>query len=190
MDIYCGMIGHLQAVGHVAGEADVKDGGSDSMVLDDVYDTGHERAGLPGKGAARFENHAEVRPAGVKVTQCLDEELNVVVLAGHEMTSAEVDPLEPGEPWGEFFYNMFECACECFCAALAVAVDVEAFDIGGEGFGSGEVCSEDSEAGTWRAGVVEFGFYLAVFGIDAEAEGDGEGARVRATPNGLRGGRL
>ena len=160
------MIGHLQAVGHVAGERDVEDGGADAVVLDDIYDGGDEGARLPGKGAAGLENHTEMGPAGMEVAQGLDEEVGVVVRTGHEVTAAEVDPLQTGEPGGELIYNMYERAREGLGAALAVAVDMESFDGGGKVFGGGEVAGEDAEAGAGGAGVVELGLYLAVFGVD------------------------
>ena len=103
-----GIIGHLQAVGHVTGEADIEDGCADAVVLDNIDNRGNEGACLPGKGAAWFENHAQMRPAGAEVAKGLDEELDVVSFARHQMTTAEVNPLQTGKPGGEFLHNMFE----------------------------------------------------------------------------------
>ena len=108
-------------------------------------------------------------PAGVKGEEGLDEEINIVALAGHEVATAKVNPLEMGKPRGEFIYNMFERAREGFGTALAMAMDVETLDGRWEIGGRGEVGSKDTEAGAGGAGVVELGLNLAVFGIDTEA---------------------
>lgn len=175
MDLHFRIIRHFEAVGHVAGEADVEDGGADAVVLHDVDYAGHEGACLPGEGTAGFEYHAQVWPSGVEVAQGLDEQLHVVVLAGHEVASAEVDPFQTGKPGGELINYMYERARESLGGALAMAVDVESFDFLREVVGRGEVAGEDSEAGAWGAGVVELSLYLAVLGVDAEAK--------RPTPN-------
>jgi len=130
--LHFGMIGHFEAVGHVTGEADVEDGCLDSVVFHDVNNAGYEGTGLPGKSAAGFQYHLKVRPSGVEVTQGLNQEFNIVVLAGHQMAAAKVYPLELREPWRELIYNMYERARESLGAALAVAVDMETFDILGE----------------------------------------------------------
>ena len=165
------IIGHFEAVGHVAGEADVEDGGFDAVVLHDINYGGHEGACLPGEGTAGFEDHAEVWPAGVEVLQGADEELDVITLARHEMSTAEVDPLELGEPGGELINNMYERAREGIGTTLAMAVDMETLDGSGEVVGRWQVLGQNAKARAWGAGVIEFGLYLAVLGVDAEAEG-------------------
>ena len=47
-----GHIRHFEAIGHVAGETDVKNGGADAFVFDDVLDFRDERPRLPRERAA------------------------------------------------------------------------------------------------------------------------------------------
>ena len=58
-----GLVGHFQAVGHVAGEADVENGGADAAVFYNIYDFGRQYAGLPGEGGTGFEDDAQMRIA-------------------------------------------------------------------------------------------------------------------------------
>lgn len=107
----------------------------------------------------------------MEVTECADEEFHIIALAGHEMSSAEVNPLELREPGRELIYNMYERARESVGAALTMTMDMKTFDGFGEFAGRREVLGQDAEAGTWGAGIVEFCLYLAVFGVNAQAEG-------------------
>ena len=86
------------------------------------------------------------------------------------MATAKVYPLELREPWRELIYNMYERARESFGAALAVTVDMEAFDVLGEVGGRRQVTGQYTKTGSWGAGIVEFCFDLAVFGVDAQSE--------------------
>ena len=59
VDVLCashfGIVRHLQAVGHVAGEADVEYGCAYAFVLYDVHHVADQRSCLPGEGAAGLE---------------------------------------------------------------------------------------------------------------------------------------
>ena len=46
---YIWVVWHLQAVGHVTGEAHIQDSRPYALVLYDVHHTGHQRSRLPGK---------------------------------------------------------------------------------------------------------------------------------------------
>lgn len=92
------IIWHLEAIGHVAGEGNIEDGGADAMVLNNIYDGGNKGTRLPCEGRTRFKDHLKMRVAGMEVTEGLHEEFHVIVLACHEMTATEIDPLELREP--------------------------------------------------------------------------------------------
>jgi hypothetical protein len=104
--------------------------------------------------------------AGVEAAERFDEELHVVVLTGHQMTAAEIDPLELREPAREFFFDMNERAREVLCRAFAMAMNMKAFECRRE-LGR-KILSEDAETGAWGTGVVELCLYLTIFGIDAK----------------------
>ena len=74
-----GMVGHFQAVGHVAGETYVEDGRLDAVVLHDIYYLRDERPRLPSKGTAGLKDDAQVRIALVQSLEQADEVLDVVV---------------------------------------------------------------------------------------------------------------
>ena len=123
-------IGHFQTVGHVAGEGDIKDGSFDAVILHNIDDTGHEGACLPGKGTAGFKNHAQMGEAAMEILQGADKQFHIVVLSGHEVSAAEVDPFELREPRRELIYNMYERARESLGSTLTMAMDVEALQCG------------------------------------------------------------
>jgi hypothetical protein len=113
----------------------------------------------------------------MEVTECADKQLHIIALAGHEMSSAEVNPLELREPGRELIYNMYERARESVGAALTMTMDMKTFDGFGEFTGRREVLGQDAEAGTGSTGVIQLCLYLTVLWIHTQAEG-----RSRPTP--------
>ena len=53
-----------------------------------------------------------------------------------------------------------------------MAMDVEALNGSWEMFWRREIGSQHAKAGAWSTRIVKLGFNLAVFGVDAKAEGD------------------
>ena len=65
-----------------------------------VHDVEHGRdqfPRFPGDGAARFQDHFQMRVARTKSLQGLDQMLNIVALPSHQMPASKVDPLQLGE---------------------------------------------------------------------------------------------
>ncbi len=135
---------HLKTVGHVAGEADIEDGGLDALVLDYVNNLADEWTCLPSEGRAWFEDDLEVWVAGVELVDGPDEQFHIVVLACHEVATTEVYPLELWKPSAELVLDVGKGAGEHIASALAVAVDMEALDVGREGVG--QLVGEDAKA--------------------------------------------
>ena len=95
------LIGHLEAVRHVAGEGDVDDGRTYPVVLHDVDDARGEEAGLPGEGAPRLEDELELGMTCLELLQHAHEALHVVVLTRHQVSAAHIQPLDVGEDMGK-----------------------------------------------------------------------------------------
>ena len=161
-------IRHLQAVGHVAGEADVEDGSTDAFVLHNIHHAGYQRTRLPGKGTTWLEDNLQPRIALVKSIHETYQPLNVVVLACHQMATTEVNPLQLREPLRELLLDMLQRALKDIAATLAMAMAMEALDVVGQLFR--QLVGRNTKASTWRTGVVEQRLYLGIFGIDAQAQ--------------------
>ena len=101
-------IGHLQAVGHVAGEAHIEDGSTDALVFHDVHHVAHQRTCLPGKGATRFEDNLQPGVALVQSLKYADEQFYVVVLARHQVSSTKVKPFQLWEPFSKVFLDVHQ----------------------------------------------------------------------------------
>lgn len=170
---HSGVVGHFEAVGHVAGEGHVEQGGLDAVVLHDVHDGGHERAGLPGEGRARLKDEAQAGVLAAEGLQQADEVGRVVVLPRHEVAAAEVEPLDAVEPAAELLLDVRQRVLQGVAAALAVAMAVEALYAVGQRVG--QVLGQHAEARAGGAGIVEFRLYLAVFRVDAQPAGDAFG---------------
>ena len=67
------MVWHLEAVRHMACEADVDDGRLDAFVLDDVHDVGHEEPRLPSESRAWLHDELEPRIAVMEVVERTDQ---------------------------------------------------------------------------------------------------------------------
>ena len=165
---HLGIIGHLQTVGHVAGEADVEDGGADALVLYDVNHAADQRTGLPGKGAAWFEDNLQVGIALMETLHETHQSLDVVVLARHQMATAEVNPLYLREPLRKLLLNMLQRALKDVGAALTMTMAMEATNVAGQLLW--QLVGSDAKAGAWGTRVVEQCLYLRIFGIDAQAQ--------------------
>ena len=103
--------------------------------------------------------------ARLEALEQLDEVLGVVASTGHEMASAHVDPFDLREPWGKALFDHAECVFEVVGGGFAERVEVETLDAIGE-LGR-ELVANDAKARAWRAWVVEVGFDIGIFGIDA-----------------------
>ena len=55
------LIRHFQTVGHVTGKADVKNGGTDTTALDNIYHLGSQYPGLPGESRTGLKDDAQMR---------------------------------------------------------------------------------------------------------------------------------
>ena len=100
------MIGHLQAVGHMASETYVEDSCLNAMVLHNILHLTHQRSRLPSEGTSRLQDHMKPRIALVEAFQCLHQQVTVVVLSSHQMTATKIDPFQLTEPTGEFLFDM------------------------------------------------------------------------------------
>ena len=165
---YCGMVGHFEAVGHVAGEAHVEYGGLNTVVFHDVNNFCLERTCLPSEGGPGFEYELKVGILGLEGYERTYEVLHVVVLSRHEMSAAKVEPFEAGQPSAEFFFDVGQRVFQCVGGTFAVAVAVETYNTFGQSFFL-KLTLEHTEARSGSAGIVEFGFDLASFGIDAQS---------------------
>ena len=127
-------IGHLQAVGHVAGERHVEHRRTHAAVLNDVLHGRNQVTRPPSEGAAGLQDDAEPGIAGVETAEQGHQRIDVVVGTGHEVAAAKIDPLDLGKPFGKMVFYMYERAREDVGAALAMAMAMEARCYrGGEG---------------------------------------------------------
>ena len=166
-----GLIGHLQTVGHVAGEAHVEDGSADTAVFNDIDHLGAEYTSLPSERRAGLQDDTQVGIAGMEPLQEDNEMVDVIVLAGHEVATAQVEPLQLGKPTGKTGFEVNQGALQLVRGGLAVAMTMKALDALRELVG--QLVGHHAKASTWGAGVIEFSLDLGVFGIDTQAAGDG-----------------
>ena len=100
------MIWHFKTIGHVACEADIKDGSLDSSIIHNIHNMGHKRSSLPGKGASWFKYHFQMGITLVETFHYTFQQLYIVTFASHQMASSEIDPFYLREPRREFFFYM------------------------------------------------------------------------------------
>ena len=105
------------------------------MVFHHIDTLCHERSGLPGKGAPGFEYYLEPGITSLEIPECTDKAWNIVVLPCHEVTSAEVDPLQLREPSCELLLYVCQCALKDITSTLAMAVYMEAVYVIGQSVG-------------------------------------------------------
>ena len=101
-----GPIGHLQTVGHVAGKRDIEDGGTDAVIGHDVHDARNQRPCLPPERRTGFEDDAEPRIPLVQAFEQGYEVFDVIVTTGHQMATAQVEPLDLLEPSAKLSLQM------------------------------------------------------------------------------------
>ena len=109
---YGWLVGHLQTIGHVTGEAGIDDCGLDASILHDVHHLSHEWSGLPRKGTAWFQDDSQMWIAGMEVLQGFDKQFHIVILTCHQMPTTEINPLELRKPFRELLFNMLQCTCK------------------------------------------------------------------------------
>ena len=160
------LIGHFEAVGHVAGKGDVEYGGAYLVVLDDVDHGRDQRAGLPAECAAGFENEFEVGVTLFEIPEEMDQVVGVIPLAGHEVAAAHVEPFDLREQVAESLLDPHECLFEVVGGRLAQRVEVQPFDALRQ---RGQFVGGDAQSRPGGTRVVEVGFYLGVFGVDAQS---------------------
>ena len=121
------MVGHLEAVRHVARKAHVENGRANALVLHDVHHLRHQGACLPGKGRARFENNAEMRIARMKSAQRTDKALHIVILSRHQVATTEVKPRHFGQQMTKLLLDVYQRMFERRSRTFAMAVAVKSF---------------------------------------------------------------
>ena len=72
---HLGEIWHLQAIGHVAREADIKNGRQDTLILYHINHMRHQRSRLPGKGTTRLKDDLQPRVTAMEVLHHQDQQL-------------------------------------------------------------------------------------------------------------------
>ena len=164
-----GAVGHFQNVGHVGGCGDIENGDLHA-IFDDVDDTANENSSARGNCFAGLEEDFELWVAGPGFLDEANEAGDIVVVRGDEVASAHVEPFHLAEVFVEFGKDVFKGTLEGVGSLLAEGVKVETLD-------SLKVvfihdASQDAEAGSGSAWVVNFGAGFGVFGIDAQAGGN------------------
>ena len=165
-----GFVGHFEAVGHVAGEGGVDDGRGDAAVLDDVHDGRLQVARLPEEGRSGLEDEREVRVGGAETAEGVDEQVDVVAGARHQVAAAHVQPTHLWQPAPEALLDGAERLHEVLGRRFAEGVEVQPLDARGQSVG--QLVGGDAHARSGGAGVVERRAYLGIFGVDAQAAGD------------------
>ena len=148
---HLGIVRHLQTIGHVAGEADIKDSSLNALVLHHIHYVRNEWPSLPGKGTSRLKYHLQPRIALVEFLHQRDEQTG--------------NPLQLREPPRELSFDMRQRALEHVCPTLAMAVTMEALDILRQLLW--QLVGRDTEPCTRGTGVIEQRFHLGIFGIHA-----------------------
>ena len=166
-----GLVRHFQAIGHVTGETHIENGRADASTFHDIDYGRHQGTGLPGKGGTGFQNNLQVRITALETLQQSDEVVGIVVLAGHQVTTTQVEPLDLGEPATEFFLDVLQGAFQFIRAGFAMTVTMEAVDTGRQL--QGQQVGRHPETGTGSTGIVKLDFHLGIFGIDANTAGNG-----------------
>ena len=113
----------------MTGETDIEDSRTYAFILNDIDDMRHQRSRLPGKGAAWFQNNLQPGVALVEALHQTDEPFYVVVLTRHQMSAAEIDPFELGEPFGELLLDMGQRPLKHICPTLAMTMTMKTADI-------------------------------------------------------------
>lgn len=157
------LVGHLQTVGHVAGERDIENGGLNAVVLDDIDDLRHKRPCLPGEGAARLEDDMQVGIATMQALQDMNKVFNVIVLARHQMSATKIKPFELWEPLAELRFKVLQCMLQSRGGTFAMTMTMETLDTGWQYLG--QLLRKDTKATTRGTGIVKLGLYLAVFWV-------------------------
>ena len=158
----------------MAGETDVEDGGTDVLVLHDIYHAGYQRTSLPSKGTTGLEDNLQPRIALMESLHETNQALNVVVLARNQMTTTKVDPLNLREPLRELLFDMLQRALKDVAATLTMTMAMETLDIAGQRVR--QFVGRNTKAGAWSTGIVEQRLYLRILRIDAQSQ------RARSCP--------
>ena len=107
-----GLIRHFKTVGHVAGEADVENGRTDATAFDNIHHLGGEDSGLPGESRTGLEDDTQMRIALFQSLQQAGQMPGIIILAGHQVAAAQVEPLDLRKPRRELLFKMLQSALE------------------------------------------------------------------------------
>ena len=162
-------VGHLEAVGHVAGERDVEHRRAHAAVLDDVLDGRDQIARAPGEGAARFEDQPQVGVARPELAQQGDQLIAVVVGVRHQVAAAHVEPLDAVEQVAEALLDGLKGQPQVLGARFAEDVEMESLDALGE---FAQLFGRDAQTRAGDARVVEVGLDGRIARVDPQTARD------------------
>ena len=163
---HVGLVGHFQAVGHVARKAGVEHGRAYAVVFHNVQDLGGQVSCAPEERRSWLKDDLQVGKLAMPFLQQVNEQANVVSLARHQVSAAHVEPLGLLKPGAEFLFHLHENLLQRGGVVFAQAVEVQAVQSGRQ-FG-GELALEYAQARTWGARVVQVGLYLGILGVDSQ----------------------
>ena len=135
----------------------------------DIDDLSEEGTGLPAEGGAGLENDLQVGIAATQPKECFFEQSNVVAFSRQQMSSAEIQPFEAGQPASKAFFEMHQRARQIFRRTFAVTMTMKTLD--GCGQFVGQFVGEHAETTARRTGIVEFRFNFTILRVDAQSDG-------------------
>ena len=96
----------------------------------------------------------------------INQKMGIIVAAGHEVASTQIEPLELGEPTTELALDMRKRTLQNIGTALAMAMAVESLDMSRQLLR--KLVGRHSEAGSRSTGIVEQCAHLGITGIDTQ----------------------
>ena len=102
----------------------------------------------------------------MEVLQCFDEQLHIIVLASHQVSTPKVNPLQLRKPPRELLFNMHQCPCKNIATRLTMAMNMEPLHILRQSVG--QIPCQHSKPRPRRTRIVQLRLYLAIFRINTQ----------------------
>ena len=150
----------------MAGERHVEHRRTHAAVLNDVLHGRNQVTRPPSEGAAGLQDQAQVRIFRLELLQNADQLVAIVILVGHKVSAAHIEPFDPVEETTETLFDGIERQAQMFGAGLAQHVEMQSFHPGGQLL---QLPGRNTQPRTGHARVIEIGFYRRIAGVDPQA---------------------
>ena len=102
----------------------------------------------------------------LELLQSADQLVAIVILVGHQVSAAHIEPLDPVEEAAETLFDGIERQAQMFGAGLAQHVEMQSFDPGGQLL---QLPGGNSQPRTGHTRIIKIGFYRRIAGVDPQA---------------------